>query len=127
SASRTTAVVMFIVGAAFISARMITIANLPAQLGALLGSVTEHPILLMGLMMLITIVVGTALDFTPMVLILTPIMVPVAQAAGIDTVYFGVLFIMCVAIGLLTPPVGNVLNVVASVSRLRFEHMVRGV
>ena len=127
SASRTTAVVMFIVGAAFVSAWMITIANLPAQLGALLSNVSSHPVALMAIMMGITIVVGTALDFTPMVLILTPIMVPVAKAAGIDTVYFGVLFIMCVAIGLLTPPVGNVINVVASVSKLRFEEVVRGV
>ncbi|TEA80007.1 TRAP transporter large permease subunit [Allopusillimonas ginsengisoli] len=127
SASRTTAVVMFIVGAAFVSAWMITIANLPAQLGSLLGTISDQPMVLMALMMAITIVVGTALDFTPMVLILTPIMVPVAKAAGIDTVYFGVLFIMCVAIGLLTPPVGNVINVVASVSKLRFEKVVRGV
>lgn len=127
SASRTTAVVMLIVGAAFVSAWMITIANLPAQLGSVLSAISDKPIVLMALMMLITIVVGTALDFTPMVLILTPIMVPVAKAAGIDTVYFGVLFIMCVAIGLLTPPVGNVLNVVASVSKLRFENVVKGV
>ncbi|MGB7398484.1 TRAP transporter large permease subunit [Castellaniella sp.] len=127
SASRTTAVVMFIVGAAFVSAWMITIANLPAQLGSMLGSISDQPVILMALMMAITVVVGTALDFTPMVLILTPIMVPVAKAAGIDTVYFGVLFIMCVAIGLLTPPVGNVINVVASVSKLRFEKVVRGV
>lgn len=127
SAARTTAIVMFIVAAAFVSAWMITVANLPAQLGDLLKAFSDSPIVLMGIMMIITIIVGTALDFTPMVLILTPIMLPVAKQAGIDPVYFGVVFVMCIAIGLLTPPVGNVLNVVAGVSKLRFEKVVHGV
>lgn len=127
SAARTTAIVMFIVAAAFVSAWMITIANLPAQLGSLLQAFSDSPIVLMGIMMIITIIVGTALDFTPMVLILTPIMLPVAKQAGIDPVYFGVVFVMCIAIGLLTPPVGNVLNVVAGVSKIRFEKVVHGV
>lgn len=127
SAARTTAIVMFIVAAAFVSAWMITIANLPAQLGGLLHAFSDNPVILMGIMMAITIIVGMALDFTPMVLILTPIMLPVAKQAGIDPVYFGVVFVMCIAIGLLTPPVGNVLNVIAGVSKLRFEQVVRGV
>src|SRR3546814_17287645 len=75
----------------------------------------------------IVVVVGMALDFTPMVLILTPIMLPVAQQAGVDPVYFGVLFIMAVSIGLITPPVGNVLNVVSSVSKADFTGVARGV
>lgn len=127
STAHTSAVVMFIVGAAFVSAWMITIANLPGQLSGLLGGVAQHPTLLMAIMMAITIVVGTALDFTPMVLILTPIMLPAAKAAGIDPVYFGIVFVMSVAIGLLTPPVGNVINVVSSVAKVRFETVVRGV
>lgn len=125
--AHTSAVVMFIVGAAFVSAWMITIANLPGQLSGLLGGVAQYPVLLMMIMMGITIVVGTALDFTPVVLILTPIMLPAAKAAGIDPVYFGIVFVMSVAIGLLTPPVGNVINVVSSVAKVRFETVVRGV
>ena len=127
SAARTTAVVMFIVAAAFVSAWMITIANLPAHIGSMLQAFADKPVMLMAIMMLFTVVVGMALDFTPMVLILTPIMLPIATQAGIDPVYFGVVFIMCVAIGLLTPPVGNVLNVVAGVSGLRFERVAVGV
>lgn len=127
AAAKTTAVVMFIVAAAFVSAWMITIANLPLQLAALLSSVSDNPVVLMGLMMALTIIIGMALDFTPLVLILTPIMLPAAKAVGIDPVYFGITFVMCIAIGLLTPPVGNVLNVVAGISRLPFERVVRGV
>jgi len=78
---------------------------------------------LMGLVL----VVGTALDFTPTVLILTPVLMPVLKQAGIDPVYFGVLFIMNNAIGLVTPPVGTVLNVVCGVARLPMSNAIRGV
>ena len=83
--------------------------------------------LMMFVMMILIVVVGTALDLTPTVLILTPVLMPVVLKAGIDPVYFGVLFIMNNAIGLITPPVGNVLNVITGVSRMPFEDCVKGV
>ena len=79
------------------------------------------------LIMVLVIVVGTALDLMPTVLILSPILVPVIKQAGIDPVYFGVMFIMNNAIGLLTPPVGTVLNVVASVSKASLDSVIKGV
>ena len=126
-AAKTTSVVMLLVSAAFVSGWLITVANLPEQLGGLLEPFLDHPKLLVLVMISIVLLVGMALDFTPMVLILTPIMLPVAQQAGVDPVYFGVLFIMAVSIGLITPPVGNVLNVVASVSKAEFTGVARGV
>ena len=72
-------------------------------------------------------VVGTAMDMTPTILIMTPVLMPVVKAAGIDPVYFGVLFIMVNAIGLITPPVGTVLNVVAGVGRVSMAQVARGV
>ena len=71
--------------------------------------------------------VGTAMDMTPTILIMTPVLMPVVKAAGIDPVYFGVLFIMNNAIGLITPPVGTVLNVVAGVGRMKMDEVTRGV
>ena len=71
--------------------------------------------------------VGTAMDMTPTILILTPVLMPVVKAAGIDPVYFGVLFIINNAIGLITPPVGTVLNVVAGVGRMKMDEVTRGV
>ena len=71
--------------------------------------------------------VGTAMDMMPTVLILTPVLMPVIKAAGIDPVYFGVLFIMNNAIGLITPPVGTVLNVVAGVGRMKLDEVTKGV
>lgn len=81
----------------------------------------------MLIIMVMVIVVGTALDLMPTVLILGPILVPVVKEAGIDPIYFGVVFIMNNAIGLLTPPVGTVLNVVAGVSKESLDKVIVGV
>jgi TRAP-type C4-dicarboxylate transport system permease large subunit len=78
-------------------------------------------------MMVLVVVIGTALDFTPTVLILTPVLMPVVLKAGIDPVYFGVMFIMNNAIGLITPPVGTVLNVVSGVARISLDDAFKGV
>jgi tripartite ATP-independent transporter DctM subunit len=127
SAATTTAVVMFLVAAAMVSAWMITIANLPAQVGDLLEPFMGSPTLLMAAIMVLVVIVGTAMDMTPTILILTPVLMPVIKQAGIDPVYFGVLFIINNAIGLITPPVGTVLNVVAGVAKLNMGSLMRGV
>jgi TRAP-type C4-dicarboxylate transport system permease large subunit len=82
---------------------------------------------MMLVLMVLVVIVGTALDFTPTVLILTPILMPLVKEAGINPVYFGVLFIMNNAIGLITPPVGIVLNVVCGVARVPMGAVIRGV
>ncbi|KAA0594308.1 tripartite ATP-independent transporter DctM subunit [Azospirillum lipoferum] len=127
SAATTTAVVMFLVAAAMVSAWMITIANLPAQVGEMLEPFMGSPTLLMAAIMVLVVIVGTAMDMTPTILILTPVLMPVIKQAGIDPVYFGVLFIINNAIGLITPPVGTVLNVVAGVAKLNMSSLMRGV
>ena len=126
-AAKTSAVVMFLVAAAMVSAWMITVAQLPAQLTALLQPLLDSPRLLMFCIMLIVIVVGTAMDMTPTILILTPVLMPLVKAAGIDPVYFGVMFIINNAIGLITPPVGTVLNTVAGVGKISMDKVTRGV
>jgi TRAP-type transport system large permease protein len=75
----------------------------------------------------IVIAVGTAMDMTPTILILTPVLMPIIKAAGIDPVYFGVLFIINNSIGLVTPPVGTVLNTVAGVGKMSMDDVTRGV
>jgi len=126
-AAKTSATVMFLVACALVSAWLITIAEIPAQAAALLQPFMDSKILLMFVIMLLVIVVGTALDLMPTVLILTPILMPVIKQAGIDPIYFGVLFIMNNAIGLLTPPVGTVLNVVAGVAKVPLDGVIKGV
>ncbi|MBX3657465.1 MAG: TRAP transporter large permease subunit [Ramlibacter sp.] len=127
AAGKTTAVVMFLVAAAMVSAWLITVANIPTEVAALLAPFSGSKTMLMFVMMVIIVVVGTALDFTPTVLILTPVLMPVVLQAGIDPVYFGVLFIINNAIGLITPPVGTVLNVVCGVARITMDDAFKGV
>jgi tripartite ATP-independent transporter DctM subunit len=127
TAAKTTAVIMFLVAAAMVSAWLITVAQIPAQMVTLLQPFLDNPTLLLIAIMLLVMAVGTAMDMTPTILILTPVLMPVIKAAGIDPVYFGVLFIMNNAIGLVTPPVGTVLNVVAGVGRMKMDEVTRGV
>jgi TRAP-type transport system large permease protein len=127
TAAKTTAVVMFLVAAAMVSAWMITVADLPGLVTELLEPLMDNQTLLLIAIMVLVVIVGTAMDMTPTILILTPVLMPVVREAGIDPVYFGVLFIMNNAIGLITPPVGTVLNVVAGVSKISMEDVIKGV
>ena len=126
SAAKTTAVIMFLVAAALVSSWLITVAQIPQQMVALLQAFMGNQTLLMIAIMVLVMAVGTAMDMTPTILILTPVLMPVVRAAGIDPVYFGVLFIINNAIGLITPPVGTVLNTVAGVGRMKMDDVTRG-
>ena len=127
TAAKTSAVVMLLVAAAMVSAWLITVANLPRQIVDLLKPFMDNQTLLLIAIMILVMVVGTAMDMTPTILILTPVLMPVIKAAGIDPIYFGVLFIINNSIGLITPPVGTVLNVVAGVGRMKIDEVTRGV
>lgn len=127
TAAKTTAVVMFLVAAALVSAWLITQANIPGEISGLIEPLMDNKTLLMFALMFLVVIVGTALDFSPTVLILTPVLMPIVKQAGIDPVYFGVLFIINNAIGLITPPVGIVLNVVSGVARVPMGAVIRGV
>ncbi|MBC7727859.1 MAG: TRAP transporter large permease subunit, partial [Microbacteriaceae bacterium] len=127
TAAKTTAVIMFLVAAAMVSAWLITVADQPSKMLALLQPFMHNQTLLLVAIMVLVMIVGTAMDMTPTILILTPVLMPVVKAAGIDPVYFGVLFIINNSIGLITPPVGTVLNVVAGVGRMKMDNVTRGV
>lgn len=127
ASAKTSAIVMFLIAAAMVSAWLITVANLPAMVVDLLKPFMGSPILLMFAIMVLVMAVGTAMDMTPTILILTPVLMPVVKAAGIDPVYFGVLFIINNSIGLVTPPVGTVLNVVAGVGKISMDDVTKGV
>nr|WP_315239814.1 TRAP transporter large permease subunit [uncultured Albidiferax sp.] len=126
-AAKTTAIVMFLCAGAQVASYMITLADLPSVLTGWLGPLVDNPRLLMLVMMLVLVVVGTALDLTPTILIFAPVMLPIAAKAGIDPVYFGLMFVLNGSIGLITPPVGTVLNVVAGVGRVPMHTVIKGV
>ena len=126
SAAKSTSVVVFLIAAALVSAWLITTSDVPNQVAALLKPFTGNPTVLMLVIMLLVVIVGTALDFAPTLMILTPVLMPVIKEAGINPVYFGVLFIMNNAIGLITPPVGIVLTVICGVSKISMNELMKG-
>ena len=126
-AAKTTSIVMFLCAGAQVASYMITLADLPNVLTSWLGPLVENPRLLMAVMMIVLVLIGTALDLTPTILIFAPVMLPIAVKAGIDPVYFGLMFVLNGAIGLITPPVGTVLNVVAGVGRISMHSVIKGV
>ena len=127
NAGKITAVVMLLAGTAMVSAWLITVADLPGQLAELLSPFMDSKILLMAMIMVVVVIVGTAMDMTPTILILTPVLVPVVKQAGIDPVYFGVIFVINNAIGLITPPVGTTLNVICGVAKVKMDEVIVGV
>ena len=122
-AAKTTAIVMFLCAGAQVASYMITLGH-ARRADAWLGPLVESPRLLM-LVMMVLVLIGTALDLAPTILIFADLM-PVVKA-GIDPVYFGLMFILNGAIGLITPPVGTVLNVVAGVGRFSMTEVIKGV
>ncbi|MCC8190451.1 MAG: TRAP transporter large permease subunit [Planctomycetes bacterium] len=126
-AVRTVGVVMFLVAAANVSGYLMALAELPVMVADLLGPLVGSPKLLIVVIMILTLFVGMVMDLTPAVLILVPVLMPLIRQANIDTAYFGILFILNLCIGLITPPVGNVLNVITGIARIRFDQAARGV
>lgn len=127
NAAKTTAVIMFLVAAASVSAWLIAAADIPAQLSELLAPVMHSQTLLILTLMLLIFIIGTAMDLTPTILVMTPVLIPIIKVAGIDPVYFGVLFVMNTSIGLITPPVGTVLNVICGIGKISMDQLVKGI
>lgn len=125
--AKTTAVIMLMVASAQVSAWLMTIADLPMMVAELLHPLVDRPTLLMGLILIVLLLFGMVLDLIPIVLILVPVLLPLVREAGINEIYFCLMFILCCSIGLITPPVGNVLNVVSSVTKVPFERAVLGI
>ncbi|KHF38943.1 TRAP transporter large permease [Halalkalibacter okhensis] len=127
NASKTTGIVMFLAAAAMVTAWCITVAQVPAELGEFLSGITTNPILLLLLLMVFLLLVGVVMDMTPAILIFTPVLLPIVVEAGIDPVYFGILMVMNLCIGLITPPVGTVLYVGCSISKISIVDITKGI
>ena len=125
--ARTTAVVLLLAAMAMVASYMITIADIPGQVGGWMQVFAGNQLALVTAMMVVVFLAGMVLDFIPIVLIFTPVFMPIAIQSGVDPVYFGVIFIMNCSIGMITPPVGVVLNVVSSIGKITMAQAVKGV
>ena len=122
---RTTAMVMIIIGAAAAFGWLLALLQAPAQLADLLKSITENPLLLLLLINIVLLLLGTFMDMAPLIIITTPIFLPMAQELGMDPVQFGIMLLLNLGIGLVTPPVGSVLFVGCAVGDIPIERTVK--
>ncbi|PZO06394.1 MAG: C4-dicarboxylate ABC transporter permease [Alphaproteobacteria bacterium] len=125
NAVRTTAMVMLIIGMAASFGWLLALNQAPEQLAGLLRLISDNPIVVLLLINLILLVLGTFMDMAPLIVITTPIFLPVAVEAGMDPVQFGIVMMLNLGIGLVTPPVGSVLFVACAVGKIRVEEAVR--
>jgi tripartite ATP-independent transporter DctM subunit len=124
SGSKMSAVVMFLAATAQVAAYMLTISRVPQVITESLAPLVANPLLLNVVLQIIILLLGTALDVVPTILIMTPIMLPLLRAANIDVVYFGIVFTLTNVLGLVTPPVGPVLNVACATGKVKMEEIL---
>jgi tripartite ATP-independent transporter DctM subunit len=124
-AVRTTAMVLMVIGSAASFAWLLALLQVPAAMVAAMQAVSENPIVIFLLLNLILLVLGCFMDMAPLIIITTPIFLPVVTAFGMDPVQFGAILILNLGIGLCTPPVGSVLFVTCGIARIPILQAVR--
>ena len=122
---RTTAMVMIVIGAAGAFGWLLALLQAPTQLADLLRGITENPLLLLLLINIVLLILGTFMDMAPLIIITTPIFLPMATELGMDPVQFGTMLLLNLGIGLVTPPVGAVLFVGCAIGKIPIEQTVR--
>ena len=122
---RTASMVLFIIAAATAFGFALALLEVPAALAALIGAMTDNPILTLIIINVMLLLLGTFMDMAPLIVIATPIFLPVAVTTGIDPVHFGVIMMLNLGIGLVTPPVGSVLFVGSAVGKVPLPDMVK--
>ena len=125
-AARTTSVVMLIVATATAVGWFITSAQIPMQVAEIFSPLIDSPILLLLAINVFLFLAGMVMDLTPNILIFAPVFYPLIQQAGIDPYHFGLLFVLNLGIGVITPPVGTVLYVVCGIGKMKIGTLVRG-
>ncbi len=122
---RTASMVLLIIAAATAFGFALALLEVPQLLGNLIGLMTDNPILTLLIINVMLLVLGTFMDMAPLIVITTPIFLPVAMATGVDPVHFGIILMINLGIGLVTPPVGSVLFVGSAVGKMPVPDMVR--
>lgn len=120
-----TTIVMLIIGASQVLSFVLSFTGLPQAISSLLLSVSSNRVVILLIINIILLIVGTFMDMAPALMIFTPIFLPVAKSVGMDEIQFGVMMVMNLAIGTVTPPVGSVLFVGCSVAKLKVETVIK--
>jgi len=124
-AALNTGIVMLVCGAAMTLTWYLAVAQVPQILTNLLMGITESRLVFLLLLNILLFLIGMVVDLTPALFLLVPILLPVSAAYGIDPIHFGVIMVANLCIGLITPPVGTVLYVTNSVSKIELKDLVK--
>lgn len=123
----TTGSIMIIVAAAAVFGRILALEQIPSEVASTMMSISSNPIIFLLLVNVLLIVIGTFLETIAAVIILTPILLPLTVQMGIDPVHFGLIMIVNLSLGFITPPLGLNLFVAAGISELKMEALVRAI
>jgi len=123
--TETTAIVLALIATSAAMSWILSYENIPQSISAGLLALSENPIIILLIINLILLVVGAFMDMTPAVLIFTPIFLPVAMELGVSPLHFGIMMILNLSIGLVSPPVGSVLFVACAVAKVKLEQMIK--
>lgn len=123
--TETTAIVLALIATSAAMSWILSYENIPQTVSQGLLTLSDNPILILLLINLILLVVGAFMDMTPAVLIFTPIFLPVAVELGISPLHFGIMMILNLSIGLVSPPVGSVLFVACAIAKVRLEQLLK--
>ena len=125
AAVRTTAMVLMVIGCAAAFGWLLALLRVPASMIEVMQGISDNPIVILLLINVLLLILGTFMDMSPLIVITTPIFLPVATAFGVDPVHFGVIMVLNLGIGLCTPPVGAVLFVGCAVGRIGVGEVIR--
>ena len=120
-----TAIVMLIIGASSVLSFVMSFTGLPEAISNLVLGISDNKFVILLILNILLLVVGTFMDMAPALLIFTPILMPIATSLGMSTVQFGVMMVMNLSVGTITPPVGNVLFIGCSVAKLQVEDVIK--
>jgi tripartite ATP-independent transporter DctM subunit len=122
---KTVCIVMILIGFAAAFGYIMTLMMIPLKITAAMTAMSDNRYVILAMINLMLLALGTLMDMAPLILILTPILLPVIKSIGIDPVHFGMIMMVNLGIGLITPPVGAVLFVGSAVAKLRIEQVVQ--
>lgn len=122
---RTVSIVMMLIGFAASFGYMLTLMQIPAQITTTFMALSDNPTMILLYINIMLLLLGTVMDMAPLILILTPILLPVVTSIGVDPVHFGMIMLVNLGIGLITPPVGAVLFVGAAVGKVSIEATIK--
>lgn len=121
----TSGIILFLISASSAMSWVMAYTGIPQAISDAMLSISGNPIVILLLMNLVLLIVGTFMDITPAILIFTPIFLPIVTGIGMDPVHFGVVLIMNMCIGTMTPPVGSVLFISCGISGVSIESVIK--